>query len=227
MTIDKFITIKLPHKAASYSTPKRAKWITVIIFVCVITYNLPDLFFTQLIGKDCISYAVGGVYAKIYSWLTLIVNGIIPLTLLIFMNITIVHEVRKSHKQFGSHNSVNNIKDQMRQRVRNSIDNQLTIMLLLVTTLFVLLMVPTYVRFLYFTYVSRDTPEKYATARLFYYLSSRLYFTNSGINFFLYCISGKKFREDLKDLLLFRRCCVSKGKIERTFTASTIQSDSF
>ena len=36
---------------------------------------------------------------------------------------------------------------------------------------------------------------------LFYQVTSKLYFTNSGINFFLYCISGQKFRNDLKELL--------------------------
>ena len=96
MTTDKFIAVKWPHKAATYSTPKRAKWTIFAIYVCAISYNLPDFFLTKMIGAACVSYAVGGVYAKIYSWLTFILNGIIPLTSLIAMNSTIVHEVRKS-----------------------------------------------------------------------------------------------------------------------------------
>ena len=38
---------------------------------------------------------------------------------------------------------------------------------------------------------------------LIFQVTSRLYFTNSGINFFLYCTSGQKFRNDLKEIL----CC--------------------
>ena len=226
MTIDKFIAVKWPHKAATYSTPKRAKWTIVVLYLCVISYNLPDFFLTKMIGTACVSYAIGGVYARIYSWLTFILNGIIPLTSLIVMNSTIVHEVRKSHNKFRNHESVKelNNQNQGRQRPGKSVENQLTVMLLLVTTLFLVLLIPTYARFLYFTSVNRDTPEKHATAVLFLHFSTRLYFTNSGINFFLYCISGRKFREDLKKLFSFT---TSGKKIERTISTLTGQNDSF
>ena len=182
-----------------------------------------------MIRTACVSYAAGGVYAKIYSWLTFFLNGVIPLTSLIAMNSTIVHEVRKSHNRFRNHESVKelanpNFAGQGRHRPRKSVENQLTVMLLLVTTLFLVLLIPTYVRFLYFTSVNRDTPEKQATATLFLHLSTRLYFTNSGINFFLYCISGKKFRKDLKKLLPF---AASGIKTERTVSTLTGHNDSF
>ena len=228
MTIDKFIAIKWPHKAATYSTPKRAKMTIIVLYVCVISYNLPDFFLTKMIGTACVSYAVGSVYAKIYSWLTFFLNGVIPLTSLIAMNSAIVHEVRKSHNRFRNHESVKELENQNfagqgRHRPRKSVENQLTVMLLLVTTLFLVLLIPTYGRFLYFTSVNRDTPER-ATATLFLHLSTRLYFTNSGINFFLYCISGKKFRKDLKKLLSF---ATSGIKTERTVSTLTGHNNSF
>ena len=135
----------------------------------------------------------------------------VPLTSLIVMNSTIVHEVRKSQKRFrifGSDKVLEkqNSAGQGRQRPRKGVENQLTLVLLLVTTLFLVLLIPTYVRFLYFAFVNRDTPERHATAVLFLHLSTRLYFTNCGINFSLYCISGKKFRRDLKNLLSFEMC---------------------
>ena len=86
-----------------------------------------------------------------------------------------------------------------------SVRNQLTIMLLLVTTLFLILLIPTYVRFIYWNLVKRDTPSKYASSMLFFQITYKLYVTNSGINFFLYCISGQKFRKDLKEII----CCVT------------------
>ena len=229
MTIDKLIAIKWPHKAAINSTPRRAKMTIIVLYVCVISYNLPDFFLTKMIGTACVSYAVGGVYAKIYSWLTFIFNGIIPLTSLIVMNSTIIHEVRKSHNRFRNQETVKTLHnqqctDQGKQGLRKSVENQLTVMLLLVTTLFLVLLIPTYARFLYFTSVNRDTPEKQATAVLFLHLSTRLYFTNSGINFFLYCISGKKFRKDLKKLFSF---ATSGLKKERTISTLTGHSDSF
>ena len=53
----------------------------------------------------------------------------------------------------------------VRQRTMKSAENQLTIMLLLVTILFLILLIPTYIRFIYLTFVERDTPTKYATVQ--------------------------------------------------------------
>ena len=89
--------------------------------------------------------------------------------------------------------------------------NQLTIMLLLVTTLFLILMIPTQVRYLYTSFVKRDTPVKYAILLLLYHISQALYFTNNGVNFFLYCVSGTKFWNDLKDLLGYNRGLISSN----------------
>ena len=54
---------------------------------------------------------------------------------------------------------------------------------------------------MYLTFVKIDSPEKYARLMLFYHITNKLYFSNNGINFFLYCISGKKFRNDLQEIL--------------------------
>ena len=49
-----------------------------------------------------------------------------------------------------------------------SAENQLTIMLLLVTTLFLILLLPIYIRFICFSLVERDTPSKYANSMFFF-----------------------------------------------------------
>ena len=94
-----------------------------------------------------------------------------------------------------------------RQKTMKSAENQLTTMLLLVTTLFLTLLLPTYVRFIYTAFVSSDTPSKYADSLLISEVSYKLYVTNSGINFFLYCVSGQKFRNDLKEIF----CCIRRA----------------
>ena len=89
----------------------------------------------------------------------------------------------------------------MRQKTMKSTENQVTIMLLLVTTLFLVLMLPAYVRCVYTQFRKVSTPAKYAGFVFFSQISQKLYYTNNAINFFLYCISGKKFRNDLKEIL--------------------------
>ena len=212
MTTDKYIAIKWPQKAATYSTPKRARITVLSIYICVVLYNLPHVFISKLTGDVCLGYAIGGVIAKVYSWFTFVVNAIMPVILLTYMNYTIIKKVRESRQMFGNTNIVEQQGEenitQRRRRVRKNAENQLTIMLLLVTTLFLILMIPTYIRFLYTTFARRDTPDKYATLMLFYHVSHKLYHTNNGINFFLYCISGHKFRNELKEIL-----CCERGSV--------------
>ena len=85
MTFDKYIAIKWPHKAATYSTPRRAKITTIAVWICVFIYNLPHLFLTKMVGNVCIGYAIGGVITKVYSWMTFSLNALLAFTVLIYV----------------------------------------------------------------------------------------------------------------------------------------------
>ena len=226
MTFDKYVAIKWPHKAATYSTPKRAKIILSCIFLCALIYNSPHLLVASLVGDQCLTYVVGGTITTVFSWITFIINGIIPFSMLIHMNHIIVQTVRKSRKMFrtnttstDTNSSIQDLNKGMdvRQKTMKSAENQLTIMLLLVTVLFVILLIPTYIRFIYLTLVERDTPSKYASSMLFFHVTHKLYHSNNGINFFLYCISRRKFRNDLKEIL-----CWSKSSVPSSSTNDSI-----
>ena len=207
MTFDKYIAIKWPHKAATYSTPRRAKITIIAVWVCVFIYNIPHFFFSKMIGDVCVAYGVGGVITMVYSWVTFSLNGLLAFTVLSYMNYVIIRNVRRSRKMFGNNEGQdqgqiqgNTAFSKREQNMKNT-EKQLTFMLLLITTLFLILLFPTNARFVYGTFVTRDTPTKYASFMLFYSVSGNLYFTNNGINFFLYCMSGQKFHNDLKELL--------------------------
>ena len=222
MTIDKYIAIKWPLKAAVYSTSKRVRAITFGVIACALSYNVLHLFAASVVGGQCLSYSVGGTITRVYSWITFAINGIIPFTMLIYMNFVIVLTVRNSRKMFRS--TITAIagdqreqRMETRQRKMKSAENQLTIMLLLLTMLFLILLFPTYIRFIYLNLVKRDTPSKYASSMLFFQITYKLYTTNNGINFLLYCISGKKLRNDLKQML----CCILKAHISFSDESTT------
>ena len=228
MTIDKYIAIKWPHKAAIYSTPKRAKVTVFIILTSVFVYNIPHLIISEAVQSICVAYGIGGTITQVYSWFSFVLNANIPFIMLIYMNYTIIKKVGQSRKMFvykdktddeKERNQNHNRANDRRGKSMKNTENQLTIMLLLVTTLFLILMIPTYVRFLLFSFIKRDTPEKYANLMLVYYFSYNLYNTNSGINFFLYCISGQKFRNDVKETLLY--CFEGKINSEKSKSSNT------
>ena len=102
MTIDKYIAIKWPHKAAAYSTSKRAKFVLIGVLIFSLIYNVCHIFMTSLVGGKCRGYVHGGLIAEVLTWSTFIVNGIIPISLLIYMNSVIIQTVKNSSKMFES-----------------------------------------------------------------------------------------------------------------------------
>ncbi len=80
-------------------------------------------------------------------------------------------------------------------------ERQLSIMLLIVTVAFLLLTAPQYSRYILFTFLEyRHDPRLFGIANLFFHISNKLLWTNSAVNFFLYCVGGSKFRADLRML---------------------------
>ena len=214
MTMDKYIAIKWPHRAATYSTPRRAERIVVGLYMLVCIYNIPHCFLSSVIGGQCFNFGIRNVFSRVYSWFSFVVNAIVPFTILIHMNYVIVKTVRNSHKMFGTNGLVT------KHSAVKSVENQLTVMMLLVTTLFLILLCPTYIRYIYLLFAETDTPLKYANSMLFYQITAKFYDTNSGINFFLYCISGQKFRNDLKEIL----CCSHSSSVSKQSSSETTSS---
>ena len=181
MTLDKYIAIRWPHRAATYSTPKTAKIMTIVLYISVCIYNIPHLFISSARDGECFAYGISSVMSRVYSWFSFVLNAIVPFTMLIHMNSVIVKTVRNSRKMFRTNDT--NSGMETRQKTMKSAENQVTIMLLLVTTLFFILIFPTYFRFIYLLVAKRDTPLQYAISMLIYQTSYKLYSTNSGINF--------------------------------------------
>ena len=83
-----------------------------------------------------------------------------------------------------------------------STERQICVTLLSVTFGFLILTTPTFSVMLY-TIISdfKKSPKLFANFYLAYHIAHKTYYTNHGINFFLYVMSGRKFRKDL--IMLF------------------------
>ena len=93
-------------------------------------------------------------------------------------------------------------------------EKQIFITLLLVTFGFLVLNAPAYSFFVYGQmYDYFKSPKAYAAYFLYGEFSAKAYYTNYGINFFFYVMSGQKFRSDLIRLVT---CCAKKKSLEST-----------
>ena len=100
--------------------------------------------------------------------------------------------------------------------------------LLLVTFSFLLLTTPAYMFFLFSMIIDfGQSPKHQADFQLFFSTSQKTWYINNGINFFLYILSGTKFRNDFINLF---QCCsrfeISTNQRPSMDTVSTINPDS-
>ena len=204
MTFDRFYSIIRPHKAASFNTVKRAKISIISIVIFSFLLGIPHLFMTTYSGRTCISNAVGfdAFYGQFYYWFSLLLQFIIPFSSLLLMNSVIIHTLRKRSKFVKTTKSENEGQGQSEgqsSKIKNS-ERQIYVMLLSVTFGFLILITPIYAMAFYILSVQGTTPYYFAGFHLFYHLGDKTYYTNHGINFYLYVITGTKFRQDLKKL---------------------------
>ena len=213
MAFERFYSIIRPHKAASFNTVKRAKIIIACIVVISVLYSVPHLFMTDRDGTTCIVFAKGTDHfaGKLYFWSDQVFGFGFPFVALLLMNSVIIHTLckrstvllKKSDTQAQGESKGNS--EGHSSKMKNS-EKQTIIMLLLVTFGFLILMSPSYAMTLHTVFVDfSSSPKLYAGFILFVSIGEKTFYTNFGINFYLYVISGSKFRSDL--LRLFQNFC--------------------
>ena len=218
MTFERFYSIIRPHKAASFNTIKRAKIIIICITIFSIVYSIPHLFTTYFSGKTCLVFFKGKtiLIGRIKFWVDEILGFILPFVMLLYMNSIIIRTLLKRSQQMfnrtesqgqGQNECHNQGQGQSRKKSTKDkhAERQIIIMLLLVTFGFLILIMPSFSLSLYSLVVDfKKSPKIYADFHLLAAIGQKTFYTNFGINFFLYVISGQKFRGDL--VKLFKTC---------------------
>ena len=243
-TVERYIAVRHPLRAAGICTVSRAKAVTIVISLAAAVYNLPRWFECrpQILGAGVpadgtstffpTSNATGTVtataatatagsgsggtivviaqtdfgrdpqYLRVYySWLYLPVMCIVPLTILSAANAFLVVAVRRSRA------------DRKQMNVRQSRENNVTLMLVAVVMVFIVCQVPALVYNLAYAVdnVYTSTAVGY---KILSHVRNFLVSLNSAVNFLLYCAFGQKFRRVFLQtfgLACARRCCCCCG----------------
>ena len=222
MTFDKCFAMMLPHKAMSFCTPRRAKLMLGIVFVAVFIFVSPNFYLHRLVVADCAGNTVQTPLVQAYVYLSFALTGLAPFVSLVIMNVIIIRAVRMSRKMRAQPGSASDwSSDKMKQA-----ENQLTIMAVIIAAAYIILFLPSHIRFIVYQFVvPNNTPTTYAGFYFFIHLSFRLYATYYGIHFFLYFLSGTKFRNDLRKLFKCGRKYAKYTSDEsKSTTVSTVSS---
>ena len=201
-TVERYIAVCHPLKAASMCTIKRAKVVIALVSVGSAIYNITRWLERRLVWDAAVNRTTfeptsllhSETYIKIYySWLYLPIMCFIPLMILAVMNTYLILAVKRSQQQRADMN------------VRQSRENNVTIMLVAVVAVFIVCQVPALVYNVAYA-IDKLTVETGTAWAVLSVIRNFLVTLNSAINFLLYCAFGQKFRKIF--MLTFCRCIV-------------------
>ena len=202
----------MTDSTASSGLTKRLRLIRLKEQKCIIIFgyifNVPYLFVVTNNGAECVA-DYNGIGQTIFSWVSYVIQFIIPFTSLLSMNSVIIHTLRTRSLLKISNNETQGQGQGQYQGQKSkstSTEKQIFVMLLLVAFSFFVLISPFYAFHIYAEVVDfMKSPAAFTEFFLFYQVMHKMYFTNNAINFFLYVLSGTKFRRDLINLFKWNK----------------------
>ena len=231
LTSDRLIAVRFPLKAAVWCVAKRAKLICGSTFGVVWLLKAPFAVYNHVESCNiCAMGTPGSMVSFVYPWVTVCVGLVIPFVLLVSMNVAIAMGIRnrlRHSKYTPSVSSENCDTTEMRdyetyscqESQQNSSRNDLMITpmspkdrnaivtLFLVSFTFLVLVTPHFVHIAIYSMTSQATiPSQQVNYKLFFQISRLLYSMNHACNFFLYCLSGAKFRNEVVRLFRPKTC---------------------
>ncbi|XP_052105746.1 probable G-protein coupled receptor 139 [Mytilus californianus] len=194
VTIDRCISVKLPLKAMYYCTLRRSRFVVVSIAILLIMLNGHLLFTTDFQDEICQfdSFSVSA-----WPFIDFAVYCFFPFTIMLICNVLIIRTSIKSFKRFSSikENTLpKNLAYQANSRRQHNRNSNMTAMLLSVNISFLVCTLPVSVYYICETFYMEADPS---LMYLLEAISSLLMYLNNAISFFLYCLSGTKFRKEL------------------------------
>lgn len=209
ISVERFFAVCLPHKHKMLRTTSRA-WKIVLGIVLIQTVFNSNVFFTY--GPQTIvtnnetkvfpcGYSSDSAkeYLKEYhSYLAMAIYCFLPFVVMLTLNILIIVKLRRMQAKLSSGRNCSTTS-------RSEIKTQsMTRMLLCVTFYFVVITTPSFIFAIfenwYFT-STEITPEKLGRIEVVDAVLTLMLYLNHSINFLLYCVSGRRFRRELRKLL--------------------------
>ena len=199
-TIFRVIAVYWPHKANVFCTRKRALIAVGATFLICCLIHLDYIIHVQrfvhvnnrghFAPKKCWFEGPREIYYRVYSqWVMLVFMSIIPFFVLLVGNALIIRKVL-----------IYSIKrKRMSNDVKSNDSQSMTAMLISISVLFLVTQVPAVV----ISTIKRNVSSKtHSKEYLYTFLDidtifRMLKWSNHAVNFFCYCVSGKRFRQEL------------------------------
>ncbi len=217
-TIERYIACYLPLRYKELCTVWRAKMYCFMILIFIAICIAPSHFLCMDIHDHFDVCIIQPAYETIFFILYVIemlIFRIIAVLIIIVLNIFVlikVTKVQKANKRRSS--KARHIKNKTKRHEHHN--KQLTIILILISTTYTILFIPVVVTFVLWK-LARSNMVVLSIHHLYIAktFAETLYVLGFTINFFLYAVSGRTFRKQLK-LILCQSCHPKLNRLRRT-----------
>ncbi len=209
-TVERTIAVYLPIRYKDLCTVNRARWSCVIIGAVIAVFIAPYHFLMIGVMEVYHVCVILTWYSDEFSTLYVVESilfRIIPVCIIAILNIFIIVKVTKiakaskMRKSSGPGAALPCAAATKRSKKEDK-NFQLTLMLIMVSSSYVLLYIPVLITFILQKLENSDIISKQGDALLMALnYTSCLYVSGFAINFFLYTLSGRVFRDQLQHLL--------------------------
>lgn len=229
MTIDRFIALRWPLKSIIYATVSRAKKTSILIALILLPVNVHFLWTVDL-SEDDNCQPKDDIYRHFieneWVWIDATLYSFVPFFLLLVFNVLIIFDNRKALARQRILKGMAMRNDASKNKHIAMGNQRLTKMLLAVSATFLVMSAPKVILLIIRPHVFIFADENginwiaFANYTLTAALLNILTYGSHAINFFLYCITGQKFRRELKTCM----CCKRK-RWKRPKKISTIKTE--
>ncbi|XP_067650870.1 FMRFamide receptor-like [Haliotis asinina] len=212
VTVERFIVVCYPFKATEMCNVPRARWVIFVLICLMFAINLHFLWTVELIetpvdGKNIANCdAVDNhtvLVDEVWPWVDGIIYSFLPFVTILILNILIIRQVlnaRGSRERMRSMTERRKLEGGKKQPGEGS--TKLTVMLLTVSFNFLITTLPMNVSMIVLAFRG-DNNDMHETVQfnLAKTVTELLMYVNHSINFFLYCATGQKFRQQVLQLI--------------------------
>lgn len=207
MTLERFIAIWFPFKVKTFCNRRNAIASFVFMLVFFILANLQFVFTFEEVTDPFVKFdcrpkqEYDRFVTYVWYWIDGVLYAFLPISLISVFNALIIHAIRKSSReQKDLTNRAINMSEKLTQQ------RQLTLMLLTISLVFVILILPNCIFFILKAYWSwQETMQGQAQYFLVFQTVFLLSDLNHAVNFYLYCLSGRKFRQKFAQIICCRK----------------------
>ena len=213
VTCERVISVNVPFKAKTWVTRKRIVLIWLCIVAIIMISNIWPFFVVQSGGHELghpsrpCTMPSATVNSIIYHVTITTLSCLLPFLLILSGNLGIIYGLRKAIKRRKAM-----VQGANQENVTRNIDA--TNMVLTVTMMYLILMLPLALYKVIYDINSQvfasDRPFGMAYNYMFaHFFGSFMHNCNSAINFILYALAGRQFRESFKKLFQCKKLTVS------------------